>query len=163
MRILQWAFHWGDQHGTQKHRVRKGKGQPYLRSSGGVSRAPRDHPQGPQVYPAHPPWSPLDGGRPTSLLRTGDSLCRGPEHQDGAVMDGVEAQSGQQACTPGLVLFDLSLILLVSELTGDSSGFGVYQSEAWGILERHTHLSRGSQGSPHPSHLDSADSASHSC
>ena len=47
------------------------------------------HPQGPQLYPEHLPWSPLDGGRPASLLRTGDSLCRGPEHQDGAVMDGV--------------------------------------------------------------------------
>ena len=34
------------------------------------------HPQGPQLYPEHLSWSPLDGGRPASLLSTGGSLCQ---------------------------------------------------------------------------------------
>ena len=43
---------------------------------------------------------------------------------------------------------EMSLILLVSELRDDSSGFGVYQSEAWGILERHTHRPEAVRGPP---------------
>lgn len=61
-------------------------------------------------------WPTPDGGSPASLLRTGDSMCWWPEQQDGTVTDRAQARRECQACTLGLALFDLSLILLVSEI-----------------------------------------------